>query len=85
MFLCLGVYLEPSEIFSVLVETECYGANTINSVISGPLCSRACTAHSLIHEAIMSLMIHVFQAEYPDKSVLFKQIVVNCQSKGDDD
>ena len=35
---CLGVYLEPSGIFAVLVETECYGTET---VISGSHYSRA--------------------------------------------
>lgn len=35
VFECLGSYLEPSGIFSVLVATECYGMDTINGVISG--------------------------------------------------
>ena len=78
---CLGAYLEPSGIFSVLVETECYGTDTINSVISGSHYSRARTAHSLIHEVIMSLMLEAFQAEYPEKSVLFEDLLVDCQSK----
>ena len=67
MFACLGAYLEPSGIFSVLVETECYGTDTINSMIPGSHYSRARTAHSLIHEVFMSLMLKTFQAEYPDK------------------
>ena len=32
---CLGTYLEPSGIFDVLVETECYGTDVIKTVISG--------------------------------------------------
>ena len=35
VFACLGAYLEPSGIFSVLVETECYGQDTINCISSG--------------------------------------------------
>ena len=62
VFACLGAYLEPSGIVSVLVETECYGTDTINGMISGSHYSRARTAHSLIHEVIMSLMLKAFQA-----------------------
>ena len=80
VFACLGAYLEPSGIFSVLVETECYGTDTINGVISGSHYSRARTVHSLIHEVIMSLMLKAFQAEYPEKSVLFEDLLVDCQS-----
>ena len=80
VFACLGTYLEPSGIFSVLVETECYGTDTTNGVISGSHYSRARTAHSLIHEVIMSLMLKAFQAEYPEKSVLFEDLLVDCQS-----
>ena len=46
VFACLGAYLEPSGIFSVLIETECYGQDTINCVISGSHYVRArCTFH----------------------------------------
>ena len=78
---CLGAYLEPSGIFSVLVETECYGTDTINGVISGSHYSRARTAHSLINEVIATLMLESFQAEYPEKSVLFEDLKVDCQSE----
>ena len=40
---CLGAYLEPSGIFGVLVETECYGTDVIKTVISGSHYSRAGT------------------------------------------
>ena len=33
VFACLGAYLELSGIVSVLVETECYGTDTINGII----------------------------------------------------
>jgi hypothetical protein len=63
-------------------ETERYGTNTINGVISGFHYSRAPrTAHSLIHEVIISLMLEAFQAEYPEKSVLFEDFLVDCQSE----
>ena len=81
VFTCLGAYLEPSGIFSVLVETECYGTDTINSVISGSHYSRARTAHSLINEVIMTLMLEAFQEEYPEKSILFEDLILNCQSE----
>ena len=35
VFACLRSYLEPSEIFSVLVETEYYGTDIIKTVFSG--------------------------------------------------
>ena len=81
VFACLGAYLEPSGIFSVLVETECYGSDTINGVMSGSHYSRACTAHSLINKVIMTLMLEAFQEEYPEKIVLFEDLMVNCQSE----
>jgi hypothetical protein len=73
--------LEPSGIFSVLLETECYGTDTINGVISGSHYSRARTAHSLINEVIATLMLESFQAEYVEKSVLFEDLKVDCQSE----
>ncbi|CAB4014015.1 Hypothetical predicted protein, partial [Paramuricea clavata] len=81
VFTCLGAYLEPSGIFSVLVETECYGTDAINGVISGSYYSRARTAHSSINEVIMSLMLEAFQAEYPEKSDLFEDLLADCQSE----
>ena len=77
--LVLGCIWNRQEYF-VLVETECYGTDTINGVISGLHYSRARTAHSLIHEVIMSLMLKAFQVEYPEKSVLFEDLLVDCQS-----
>ena len=59
---CLGAYLEPSGIFAVLVETECYGTDVIKSVISG---SRARTAHSMIHEVLPSMMLERIPLQYP--------------------
>jgi len=38
MLACFDAYLEPSGIFAVLVETECYGSDVINSEISGSHC-----------------------------------------------
>ena len=77
---CLGAYLEPSGIFSVLVETECYGPDTINSVISGSHYSRARTAHSMIHEVLMSMMFEAFMEENPEKEMEVEGFVVDCQS-----
>ena len=81
VFACLGAYLQPSGIFSVLVETECYGTDRINGVISGSHYFRAHTAHSLIHEDIMSLMLEAFQVEHPEKSVQFEDLLVDHQSE----
>ena len=61
---CLGAHLEPSGIFAVLVETECYGTNVIKTVISG---SRARTAHSMIHEVLTSMMLEGFLSKFPEK------------------
>ena len=66
---------------NILVETECYGTDTINGVISGSHYSRARTAHSLINEVIMPLMLEAFKAEYPEKSVLFEDLLIDCQSE----
>jgi hypothetical protein len=77
---CLGAYLEPSGIFSVLVETECYGPDTINSVISGSHYSRARTAHSMIHEVLMSMMFEAFMEENPEKEMEVEGFVIDCQS-----
>ena len=76
---CLGAYLEPSGIFSVLVETECYGPDTINSVISGSHYSRARTAHSMIHEVLMSMMFEAFMEENPEKEMEVEGFVIDCQ------
>ena len=57
---CLGTYLEPSGIFAVLVETECYGTDVIKTVISGSHYSRARTAHSMLHEVLTSMMLEEF-------------------------
>ena len=77
---CLGAYLEPSGIFSVLVETECYGPDTINSVISGSHYSRSRTAHSMIHEVLISMMFEAFREENPEKEIEFGEFMVDCQS-----
>ena len=53
---CLGAYLEPSGIFAVLVETQCYGSDVIKSVFSGSHYSRARTAYSMIHEVLTSMI-----------------------------
>ena len=57
---CLGEYLEPSRMFAVLVETECYDTDVIKSVISGSHYSRARTAHSMFYEVLMSMMLEGF-------------------------
>ena len=57
---CLGVYLEPSGIFFALVETKCYGSDTISSANSGSHYYRSHTAHLMIHEVLISMMFEVF-------------------------
>ena len=76
----LGTYLESSGIFSVLVETECYGPDTINSVISGSHYSRARTTHSMIHEVLISMMFEAFRAENPEKETELGGFWVDFQS-----
>ncbi len=67
VFACLGAYLEPSGIFSVLVETECFGPDTISGMMSGSHYSRSRTAHSMIHEVLLSMMIKAFLIKHPEK------------------
>ena len=64
---CLGTYLEPSGIFAVLVETECYGTDVIKTVISGSHYARARTAHSMIHEVLTSMMLKAFLLRNPPR------------------
>ena len=78
---CLGAYLEPSGIFAVLVETECYGTDVIKSVISGSHYSRARTAHSMIHEVLTSMMLEAFLSNFPERRTELEALQVNCQSK----
>ncbi|KAK1899773.1 Bifunctional aspartokinase/homoserine dehydrogenase [Dissostichus eleginoides] len=78
---CLGTYLEPSGIFGVLVETECYGTDVIKTVISGSHYSRAHTAHSIIHEVLTSMMFEAFLSKFPERLTELDALQVNCQSK----
>ena len=80
VFACLGAYLEQSGIFSVLVQTECYGPDTINSVISGSHYARARVAHSIIHEVVMSMTFEEFVRKYPDKSANVQSILHDYNS-----
>ena len=57
MLACLGSYLEPSGIFNVLVETECFGTDVIKAVISGFHYSRVHTVHSVLDEVFSSMML----------------------------
>jgi hypothetical protein len=82
---CLGAYLEPSGIFSVLVETEYYGPDAINSVNSGSHYSRARTAHSMIHEVLMSMMFKAFLPKNPEREIGVEGFVVDCHSNKLDD
>ena len=78
---CLGSYLEPSGMFDVLVETECYGTDVIKAVISGSHYSRSRTAHSMIHEVLTSMMIEAFLSKYPERRIELEALQVDCQSK----
>ena len=84
MLACLGSYLEPSGIFNVLVETECFGTDVIKTVISGTHYSRARTAHSVIHEVLTSLMLKAFLSKYPEKHMEVEALQVNCQLIGEE-
>ena len=78
---CLGAYLEPSRMFAVLVETECYGADVIKSVISGSHYSRAHAAHSMIYEVLMSMMLEEFLSKFPEKRTELEALQLKFQSK----
>ena len=75
---CLGAYLEPSGIFTVLVETESYGTDVIKTVISGSHYSRGRTAHSVIHT---SMMLEPFFSKFPEKREELEALHVGFQSK----
>ena len=81
VFACLGAFLEPSGIFSVLVETECYGQDTINCVISGSHYVRARNAHSMIHEVLISMIFEEFLMKYPEKELEVQGLLVEFHSK----
>ena len=66
---CVGLSWCLSGIFSVLVETECYGTDVIKSVISGSHYTRAHTAHSMIHEVLSSMMLEAFLSKFPEKRI----------------
>ena len=74
---CLGTYLEPSGIFDVLVETECYGTDVIKTVISGSHYARARTAHSMIHKVLTSMILEAFLSKYPDRKTEIEALQVN--------
>ena len=78
---CLGAYLEPSGMFAVLVETECYGTDVIKTVISGSHYSRARTAHSMIHEVLTSMILEGFLSEFPEKKMELEALQFDFQSK----
>ena len=78
---CLGAYLEPSRMFAVLVETECYGTDVIKSVISGYHYSRAHTSHLMIYEALMPMMLEGFLSKFPEKRMELEALQFDFQSK----
>ena len=78
---CLGAYLEPSGMFAVLVETECYDTDVIKTVISGFHYSRDRTAHSMIHEVLTSMMLEGFLSEFPEKRMELEALQFDFQSK----
>ena len=82
---CLGSYLEPSGIFSALVETECYGTDVIKTVISGSHYTRARTAHLLIHEALMSMLLEAFLSKYPERQMELQGLQVNSEALTSED
>ena len=59
---------------------ECFGPDSINSVISGSHYARACSTHSIIHEVIMSMMFEEFLRKYPDRSAKLQEILVDFNS-----
>ena len=78
---CLGAYLEPSGIFVVLVETECYGTDVIKTVVSGSHSSRARTAHSMTHKVLTSMMLEAFLSKFPERQMELEALQVDFKSK----
>ena len=78
---CLGSYLEPSGIFDVLVETECYGTDVIKTMISGSHYSRAHTAHLMIRKVLTSMMLEAFLSKYLERRLELEALQVDCQTK----
>ena len=76
VFACLGAYLEPSGIFSVLVETE-----SVNCVISVSHYVRARNAHSMIHEVLISMIFEEFLMKYSEKELELQELLVDFHSK----
>ena len=78
---CLGAYLEPLRMFAVLVERECYCTDVIKSIISGSHYSKARTAHSMIYEVLMSMMLEGFLSKFPEKGMELEALQLDFQSK----
>ena len=60
MYGCVGSYLQPSGISSVLVATECFGSEVVNSVMEGTHYVRSKEGILRVHESILSRMIEEF-------------------------
>ena len=59
---CLGSFLEPSGISSILVKLECFGSSVIDSVMGGKDYVRSKKGLSSINEAILNLMFCGFMS-----------------------
>ena len=57
IFGCIGEYLEISGIEKVSSETDCFGVDTVQSVISGTHYARAKEGLSLFNEALNNLIM----------------------------
>ena len=78
---CLGAYQEVSRMFAILVKTECHGTDVIKSVISASHYSRARTAHSLIYEVLMCMMLEGFLNKFSKKRIELEILQFNFQFK----
>ena len=67
--------------FAILVKTECHGTDVIKSVISASHYSRARTAHSLIYEVLMCMMLEGFLNKFSEKRIELEILQFNFQFK----
>ena len=72
---CVGSFLEPSGISSILVELECFGSSVIDSVMGGKDYVRSKKGLSSINEAILNLMFCEFMSSSEYSEVVKMPVV----------
>lgn len=57
---CIGKYLDESGIDSIFIETETFGVNAVEQVLSGSHYNRSVKGFLMLGEALMRLMLEAF-------------------------